>query len=59
MITNRIKQKPRSIKIEILKNEILCGDIKVNKSAKYIELEKLENIILLASDIYEKKIFMK
>ena len=58
MITNRIKQKPRSIKIEILANEILCGDIKINKSAKYIELT-LENIVLLASDIYEKKIFMK
>jgi hypothetical protein len=58
MITNRIKQKPRSIKFEILTNEILCGDIKINKSTKY--LQEVENIILcLASDIYEIKIYEK
>jgi alpha-N-acetylglucosamine transferase len=52
MITNRIKQKPRSIKFEILANEILCGGIKVNKSTKYSQ--ELENIInTLALDIYE------
>jgi len=51
MISNRIKQKPRSIKFKFLKNEILCGEIKINKSSKY--LHELENIYMnLALDIY-------
>jgi hypothetical protein len=35
MITNRIKQKPRSIKIKILDREILCDDVRLNKCSKY------------------------